>query len=93
MLGPYNSAQSGGLQVAASHSNTGDTLHTGKLVKLMDKANFPFFSVSRDVRDALSTRIRPRVVGGREVRSEDADDAGNTTFMLFDFIFVRRRRT
>ena len=69
------------------------TLHTGKLVKLMDKANFPFFSVSRDVRDALSTWIRPRVVGGREVRSEDADDAGNTTFMLFDFIFVRRRRT
>ena len=45
------------------------------------------------MRDALSTWIRPRVVGGREVRSEDADDAGNTTFMLFDFIFVRRRRT
>ena len=41
MLGPYNSAQPGGLKVAASRRNTGDTLHTGKVVKLMDKASFP----------------------------------------------------
>ena len=74
MLGPYNSAQPAGLKVAASRSNTGDTLHTGKVVKLMDKASFPQCtdSVNRDVREALSTRRRPRVVEGREVSIKNA---------------------
>ena len=95
MLGPYNSAQPAGLKVAASRRNTGDTLHTGKVVKLMDKASFPQCtdSVNRDVREALSTRRRPRVVEGREVRMQDLEVLVLCVSVLYIQIGVRFRRT